>query len=164
MKLETTKTGHAKNPRPKFTLSDRDSIFPARRRSSYPARNQRVPTYSTLFHRGGCRTRNSKPETHRPKPISGFLQFFAIFCMSTWAPDTAPVWSSAFRRFGLIITLCRVNAELRTQRQIVSVRGRTRRQFRFLSRLVPAQFHGIVRVLVDFLKQVQTRRTKPWNC
>jgi len=27
---------------------------------------------------------------------------------------TAPVWSSAFRRFGAFTTLCRVNAELRT--------------------------------------------------
>jgi hypothetical protein len=34
--------------------------------------------------------------------------------------DTASVWSSAFGRFGLIITLCRVNAELRTQRQVAS--------------------------------------------
>ena len=28
-----------------------------------------------------------------------------------------------------------------------------------VSRLVPAKFHGIVRVLVDFLKEIQTRRT-----
>jgi len=37
--------------------------------------------------------------------------------------------------------------------------SRRRLQNRFLSRLVPAQFRGIVRVPVEFLKEVQTRRT-----
>ena len=85
MKIETTTTGCCKNPGSILPSSEPDpnSLFPAGRQSSYPARYQRIASYSILFNQ---RVANSLIT----KPFSGFLQFFAVFCVHTCVPRDPP--------------------------------------------------------------------------